>query len=124
MPRNAIETFTNPHPGRDYVIEHISEEFTSVCPMTGHPDFGRVVLRYVADKRCLELKSLKLYYQSFRNRGIFYEDVTNCLLNDLVAVTAPRWMVVRTEWTGRGGIHSNIEVRHEAPTKKRARRRS
>jgi 7-cyano-7-deazaguanine reductase len=83
-----------------------------------------VVLRYVADKRCLELKSLKLYYQSFRNRGIFYEDVTNCLLNDLVAVTAPRWMVVRTEWTGRGGIHSNIEVRHDAPTKKRARRRS
>jgi 7-cyano-7-deazaguanine reductase len=124
MPRNAIETFANPHPGRDYVIEHISEEFTSVCPMTGHPDFGRVVLRYVADKRCLELKSLKLYYQSFRNRGIFYEDVTNCLLNDLVAVTAPRWMVVRTEWTGRGGIHSNIEVRHDAPTKKRARRRS
>ncbi len=124
MPRTSVESFENPHPGREYVIEHIAEEFTSVCPKTGHPDFGKVILRYVAAKRCLELKSLKLYYQSFRNKGIFYEDVTNRILEDLVAAAAPRWMVVRTEWTGRGGIHSNIEARFDAPSRKSSRRRA
>ncbi|MSR74219.1 MAG: NADPH-dependent 7-cyano-7-deazaguanine reductase QueF [Planctomycetes bacterium] len=113
MTKALLEVFPNPHPKRDFVIEHIAEEFTSVCPKTGHPDFGRVVLRYVADKSCVELKSLKLYYQSFRNKGIFYEDVTNRLLEDLVAATKPRWMVLRTEWTGRGGIRSNIEASYE-----------
>lgn len=110
----AIEVFDNPHPDRPYVIEHISEEFTSVCPMTGHPDYATVVLRYTAADRCIELKSLKLYYQSFRNRGIFYEDVTNEILNHLVAECAPRWMEVETRWTGRGGIRSVIKARHDA----------
>lgn len=108
-----IETFPNPAPQRDFVIEHVSEEFTSVCPKTGHPDFGDVVLRYVADEACIELKSLKLYYQSFRNRGIFYEAVTNALLDDLVAACAPRWLEIETHWKGRGGIRSVIKARFD-----------
>jgi 7-cyano-7-deazaguanine reductase len=111
-PDPVIETFSNPHPGREYVIEHTATEFTSVCPKTGHPDFATVVLRYVAEERCIELKSLKLYYQSYRNRGIFYEAVTNRILDDLVAACAPRWMEVETCWTGRGGIRSVIRARH------------
>lgn len=107
-----LQTFGNPHPGRDYLIEHIAEEFTSVCPKTGHPDFGRVILQYIADGQCVELKSLKLYYQSFRNDGIFYEDVTNRIGEELVKRLQPRWLRVRTEWTGRGGIHSNITFTH------------
>jgi 7-cyano-7-deazaguanine reductase len=112
---HLLDVFENPHPDRDYVIEHIAEEFTSVCPKTGHPDFGRIHLRYVAEKTCVELKSLKLYYQSFRNEGAFYEDVTNRILDDLVDLLGPRWMVVRSEWTGRGGIHSIITARYGNP---------
>ncbi|MAG58248.1 MAG: NADPH-dependent 7-cyano-7-deazaguanine reductase QueF [Planctomycetes bacterium] len=108
-----IEVFDNPQPGRDYVIEHTSEEFTSVCPVTGHPDFGTIVLRYVADEKCIELKSLKIYYQGFRNRGIYYEAVTNTILDDLVAKSAPRWMEIETHWAGRGGISSVIKARHD-----------
>ncbi len=107
-----IETFPNPNPARDYVIEHIASEFTSVCPKTGHPDFATIVVRYVADRTCLELKSLKLYYQDYRNRGIFYEAVTNKILDDLVAACQPRWMEIETQWTGRGGIRSVIKARH------------
>jgi 7-cyano-7-deazaguanine reductase len=106
-----LETFENPAPEQDYVIEHIAEEFTSVCPKTGHPDFARVILRYVPDRLCVELKSLKLYYQAYRNEGIFYEAVTNRIADDLAALMQPRWLIVRTEWTGRGGIHSNIIAR-------------
>ncbi len=113
---SLLDAFDNPHPHRDYVIEHIAEEFTSVCPKTGHPDFGRISLRYVADQCCVELKSLKLYYQSFRNEGAFYEDVTNRILDDLVELLSPRWMVIRSEWTGRGGIHSVITATHGQPT--------
>lgn len=109
---NAIETFPNPHPGRTYVIRHRAEEFTSVCPKTGHPDFGQVLITYVADAACIELKSLKLYLQSFRNRGIFYEDVTNVMLDDLVAACCPRWMLVQTRWTPRGGIRTIITAEH------------
>ncbi|MCC7406844.1 MAG: NADPH-dependent 7-cyano-7-deazaguanine reductase QueF [Phycisphaeraceae bacterium] len=113
---DLLECFDNPNPGRPYVIEHVSEEFTSVCPKTGHPDFGSVTLRYGPDRLCVELKSLKLYYQSFRNEGIFYEAVTNKIADDLAKVMRPRWMVVRTDWKGRGGIRSTIEVRvGEAP---------
>lgn len=107
-----LDTFPNPHPTRPYMIEHHVHEFTSVCPKTGQPDFGTMVIRYIADKTCVELKSLKLYLQSFRNDGIFYEDVTNVLLNDLVACTAPRWMEIATHWTVRGGIHSVITATH------------
>ena len=105
---SLLETFENPHPQRDYLIEHVTHEFTSVCPVTGQPDFGRVRVQYVADARCVELKSLKLYLQSYRNEGIYYEDVTNRLLNDLSACLKPRWMQVTTEWTPRGGLQSTI----------------
>jgi 7-cyano-7-deazaguanine reductase len=113
---SMLETFPNPCADRDYVIEHIAEEFTSLCPRTGHPDFGRVILRYCPDKLCVELKSLKLYYQQFRNEGIFYEALTNRLRDDLVAAMAPRWLILRTEWAARGGIHSTITATHgDAP---------
>src|SRR5687768_2208549 len=92
-----LEVFANPAPGRDYLIEHVSEEFTSVCPMTGHPDFGHVTLRYAPGRSCVELKSLKLYYQSFRQCGIFYEAVTNRITDDLAKAMKPRWMVVITD---------------------------
>lgn len=107
---NVLECFDNPDPGRDYVIEHVAEQFTSVCPKTGHPDFGTVTIRFVADTKCVELKSLKLYLQSYRNDGIFYEDVTNRIADDLARLMAPRWLIVETHWRGRGGIHSRIRV--------------
>lgn len=107
---DLLEFFDNPAPTRDFVIEHVAEEFTSVCPKTGHPDFGTVTFRYVPDKGCIELKALKLYLQSFRNEGIFYEAVTNRIADDLAAAMKPRWMIVETNWRGRGGIRSVIRV--------------
>jgi len=103
-----LVTFPNPSPGRDYVIEHIFHEFTSVCPVTGHPDFGTMILSYVADKKCIELKSLKLYYHAFRNRGIFFEAVTNKICDDLGAALKPRSLTITSDWKGRGGITSRI----------------
>lgn len=105
-----LECFPSPNATRPFVIEHTSEEFTSVCPVTGHPDFGNVVLTYIPGKVCVELKSLKLYYQSFRNEGIFYEAVTNRIADDLAKAMKPRWMRLETQWKGRGGIRSNIVV--------------
>ncbi|HEY3242434.1 MAG TPA: preQ(1) synthase [Phycisphaerae bacterium] len=107
-----IDVFDNPTPERDYEIEHVAPEFTSVCPKTGQPDFGTVTIRYVADASCLELKSLKLYLQSYRQQGIFYEAVTNRILDDLVAACRPRRMEVITEWRPRGGITSRITARY------------
>ncbi len=107
-----LETFPNPKPDRDFVIQHVASEFTSVCPMTGHPDFATVVLSYVADAVCVELKAYKLYLHSFRNQGIFYEAVTNQLLDDLVGALRPRWMRIETRWTGRGGISSVLRAEH------------
>ncbi len=109
-----LETFPSPT-DTPFVIEHISEEFTSVCPKTGHPDFGDVLLRYQpkgasAGGSCVELKSLKLYYQSFRNEGIFYEAVTNQIRDDLVRLMQPDWLQIVTMWKGRGGIKSNIRA--------------
>lgn len=108
--RDLLECFDNPHPGRSFVIEHVADEFTSVCPKTGHPDFGQVILQYVPADACVELKSLKLYYQSFRNEGIFYEAVTNQIAEDLARAMEPVWMSVVTDWKGRGGIRSRITV--------------
>ncbi len=108
----TIETFPNPHPDRDYVIEHRVQEFTSLCPKTGQPDFARVRVRYIPGPKCVELRSLKLYLQSFRDKGIFYEDVTNVILNDLSVACTPRWMMVRSHWSTRGGIRSVIEVEY------------
>ena len=116
-----LETFPNPHPGRDYQIMHVAPEFTSVCPKTGQPDFGTVRLTYVPDKVCVELKSYKFYLQSFRQCGIFYEDVTNRILDDLVRVLRPRSMTVVTEWTPRGGLHSVITASYHEDTKARRR---
>jgi 7-cyano-7-deazaguanine reductase len=114
---SLLEAFPAPTDAGDepLVIEHVSEEFTSVCPKTGHPDFGTVTLRYQpapARGACVELKSLKLYYQSFRNEGIFYEAVTHRIRADLVALMAPAWLQVITQWRGRGGIHSVIRADH------------
>ena len=104
---SLLETFTAPSE-TPFLIEHMNEEFTSVCPVTGHPDFGTILLRYEPAKRCVELKSLKLYYQSFRNEGIYYEAVTNQIRDDLVACMDPAWMQIITSWRGRGGICSKI----------------
>lgn len=111
-PFPGIETFPNPHPHRDYRIEHRVYEFTSLCPKTGHPDYGKLTIRYVAGHTCIELKSLKLYLQSFRTKGIFYEDVTNVILDHLVAACQPKWMSLRTSWSSRGGIRSVITAEH------------
>ena len=110
--KSLLETFPNPRPSRDYLIEHLSREFTSICPKTGQPDFATMSIRYVAGAACIELKSLKLYLQTFRSEGIFYEDVTNVILDDLVACCDPKWMQVRSTWTVRGGIHSVITAQH------------
>jgi 7-cyano-7-deazaguanine reductase len=101
-----LERFANPHPGRDYLVEHTSSEFTSVCPKTGQPDFATVVISYVPNKWCVELKSLKLHLTDYRNQGIYYEDVTNVILDDLVNLCEPRWMQIECNWNVRGGISS------------------
>ncbi len=113
--RETLETFDNPHPDRDYLIETICPEFTSLCPKTGQPDFGMLTITYVPDKLCFELKSLKLYLQDYRNHGAFYEDVTNLILNDLVAVTQPKKMKIHAAFTPRGGIRTNVIVEHPEP---------
>jgi 7-cyano-7-deazaguanine reductase len=112
--RDMLETFDNPHRHRDYLIEIVCPEFTSVCPKTGQPDFGTLTIRYVADAKCVELKSLKLYLQQYRNEGIFYEDVTNRILDDLVAVLRPRRMTLSAAFTARGGIMTTVTANFEA----------
>ena len=107
-----LETFPNAYPGRDYEIEITCPEFTSVCPKTGQPDFGTIVIRYVPDASCIELKSLKLYLFSFRDRGIFYESVINAILDDLARACAPRRMTVTGHFTPRGGITTKVTCSH------------
>jgi len=106
--REQLETFSNPNPRRDYSIEIICPEFTSLCPITGQPDFGTITFTYTPDLKCVELKALKLYLQRFRNEGIFYEQVTNRLLDDFVAMVEPRYCKVVGAFTTRGGITSTI----------------
>ena len=106
--RSVLETFENQSPQRDYRIEIVCPEFTSVCPRTGQPDFGTLTFTYTPDKTCVELKSLKLYLQSYRNDGIFYEHATNQILDDLVAVLSPRWMRLVAKFTPRGGITTSV----------------
>ena len=108
--QDTLETFTNQFPDRDYTIEIVCPEFTSVCPKTGQPDFGTMTFRYVPDKLCIELKSLKLYLQRYRNEGIFYEHVTNTILDDFVSVVQPRQATLTARFTPRGGISSVIEA--------------
>jgi 7-cyano-7-deazaguanine reductase len=109
---DALECFENSYPNRDYVIEIVCPEFTSICPKTGQPDFGTLTFRYVPDTRCVELKSLKLYLQRFRNEGIFYENVTNRIFDDFLAVVAPKRAELESRWGPRGGITSVITVKH------------
>ena len=111
--RDLLETFENSFPGRDYVIEIVCPEFTSVCPKTGQPDFGTLTFSYTPDKKCVELKSLKMYLQSFRDEGIFYENATNRILDDLVAVLEPRWMKLVAAFTPRGGITTSVTAEHK-----------
>ncbi len=103
-----FELFDNPRPGRDYTITMRCPEFTSVCPKTGQPDFGEITIQYCPDKLCLELKSLKFYMQSYRNQGIFYEKLTNDILDDLSAACKPKWMKITSCFTPRGGITTEV----------------
>lgn len=112
--REMLETFPNQFPGRDYTIEIICPEFTSVCPKTGQPDFGTLTFTYTPEKLCVELKSLKMYLQQFRNEGIFYENVTNRILDDFVAVASPRWLRLEAEFSARGGITTTVTVTHDS----------
>ncbi len=115
MTEKTMETFPNPRPGRDYVIEIVCPEFTSLCPRTGHPDFGTITFRYVPCQACVELKSLKLYLQRFRDVGSFYEAVVNRLLDDFVAVCAPRRCTVVGAFTARGGITTTVTCEYYGP---------
>jgi 7-cyano-7-deazaguanine reductase len=112
--RNKLETFENRFPQRDYKIEIVCPEFTSVCPKTGQPDFATVTISYIPNRLCVELKSLKLYLQSFRNEGIFYENVTNVILEDLEALLSPRWLKVVGAFNPRGGITETVSVEHDS----------
>ncbi|MDR3233710.1 MAG: preQ(1) synthase [Planctomycetaceae bacterium] len=114
-----LETFDNSYPNRDYVIEIVCPEFTSVCPKTGHPDFGTLTFRYIPDKLCVELKSLKLYLQQFRNEGIFYENITNRILDDLVKMLEPRQMTLTASFTPRGGISTTVSAEYKAEHNRR-----
>ncbi|MGB1012969.1 MAG: preQ(1) synthase [Nannocystaceae bacterium] len=113
-PSRQLETFPNPRPGRKYEIRFECPEFTCVCPKTGQPDFATIRIRYTPAETCVELKSLKLYLWSFRDQGAFHEAVTNEILDDLVAAIAPHSMVVEGDFMVRGGIHTVVEVRHDA----------
>ena len=112
--RQILETFDNQFPDREYTIEIVCPEFTSVCPKTGQPDFGVLTFTYVPARKCVELKSLKLYLQRFRNEGIFYEHVTNRILDDLVAVVQPRRMTLLASFTPRGGITTRVTAQYES----------
>ncbi len=114
--RQILETFDNRFPDREYTIEIECPEFTSVCPKTGQPDFGTLTIEYSPAALCLELKSLKLYLQQFRNEGIFYEHVTNRILEDLTAATSPRWMRLTAAFTPRGGIRTTVRAEYRAAT--------
>ncbi len=113
-PSKEFETFANPQPDRDYTIRIRIPEFTCLCPKTGQPDFATMHLEYVPDRRCVELKSLKLYMWSYRDQGAFHEAVTNQILEDLVAACAPRFMRLRAEFNVRGGIYTTVVAEHRA----------
>jgi 7-cyano-7-deazaguanine reductase len=119
-PPRTLETFPNPAPDRDYEIAFDAPEFTCLCPLTGQPDFARFKITYVPDEKCVELKSLKLYFWSYRNEGAFHEAVTNRIADDLVAALQPRSLVVTGDWFVRGGIGTVVTVRYpegRAPTR-------
>jgi 7-cyano-7-deazaguanine reductase len=111
-PRAILEAFPNPKPQRDYEVKFTFPEFTSLCPVTGQPDFATITLIYIPDKYCVEMKSLKLYFLAFRSKGIFYEGVTNTILDDLVTTLSPRQMTVIADFAVRGGTAGTITARY------------
>jgi 7-cyano-7-deazaguanine reductase len=117
--RSILEVFDNPSPQRDYQIQFVFPEFTSVCPVTGQPDFATITIRYIPDRFCVEMKSLKLYFFSYRNKGIFYEAVTNTILDDLVAMLKPRKMTVIGDFAVRGGTAATITVEYKDDSPRR-----
>ena len=121
QPSRDLVTFPNPHPDRDYVVVHVCPEYTALCPVTGQPDFGTIVVRYVPDRLCVELKSLKLYLWAFRNEGHYFEQVTNRILDDLVRAVSPRRMRVVGRFNVRGGITTTVVARYRAPAAVSAR---
>jgi 7-cyano-7-deazaguanine reductase len=114
-PSRSLETFVNPAPDRDYTIRMTIPEFSCLCPKTGQPDFATLKLEYVPDERCVELKALKLYVWSYRDRGAFHEAVTNEIVQDLVAATAPRFLRLTAEFNVRGGIYTSVVAEHRKP---------
>lgn len=112
VPSKNLETFANPHPGRDYTVRIRIPEFTCLCPRTGQPDFAELLLEYVPDKACVELKALKLYIWSYRDQGAFHEDVTNRILDDLVAALSPRFMRLTAQFNVRGGLYTTVVAEH------------
>ena len=114
QPSKTLETFDNPQANRDYTIRIDTPEFTCLCPMTGQPDFATIMVEYIADKRCLELKALKMYFWSFRDEGAFHEAVTNKILSDLVDATQPRFMRVSADFNVRGGVYTQVIAEHRA----------
>lgn len=120
MARNIqIELFDNPRPQRDYTIVIRCPEFTSVCPKTGQPDFGEITIEYCPGKQCIELKSLKYYLQSYRNKGIFYESLTNDILDALAGACKPRWMRITSRFTPRGGITTDVIAEYSSSKRKK-----
>ena len=115
QPSRTLETFPNPHPDNDYVVKIASPEFTCLCPVTGQPDFATITVEYAPGERCVELKAFKLYLWAFRDEGHFHEDVTNRILNDLVAATRPRRMTVTGDFNVRGGLHTVVTVTYLRP---------
>ena len=113
MSNNILETFENPNIDRNYTINFEVPEFTSLCPKTGQPDFANILIEYIPDKLCVELKSLKLYFVSFRDQPGFHEDLTNKILDDLVTLLNPKYMNINAEWNVRGGIYTSVSVTHE-----------
>jgi 7-cyano-7-deazaguanine reductase len=109
-PIRKLETFPNHHPNRDYTVTLHTEEFTCVCPATGQPDFAKLTLQYIPDKKILESKSFKLYLWSYRQKGVFHEHVTNLILDDVVKVLNPRWCKIRADFSIRGGISITVEA--------------
>src|SRR5437016_165558 len=118
-PKSILDVFDNSNPERDYEIKFIFPEFTSLCPVTGQPDFATITIRYVPDRLCVEMKSLKLYFFAFRNKGIFYEAVTNQILDDLVATLKPRRMTVIGDFAVRGGTAGTVTAAYEAKARRR-----
>ena len=111
-PQQHLDVFANPNPERDYVIQFVIPEFTCNCPLTGQPDFAHFTIDMVADKLCVELKSLKLYFWSYRDVGAFHEKVTNAIVDDIVAATRPRFVRIAARWNVRGGIYTNVVAEH------------